>query len=289
MKLAFGTIVYKEAFKYYTDFIQSINNQTFKHFDILILNDNLDLNELQIISKSLANKTIFWAGEPNSKPYELRVELIKRAKLCNYDLLILGDFDDQFSENRVSEIVGEFDDSYCFYYNDIYHFDKKNKFFDFLPQYTQDISNILESNYLGLSNTALNLNKIDFALIDKFKKCSTSVFDWCMYSIILNQNLKGKKVDNCKTYYRIHTSNIAGESKNDYESILKEIYIKINHYSILKDQNLEFTKRYYRYLKIRDVMENTNFNSIKNGIEISDYWWSKINSTNERWMQLYDF
>lgn len=288
MKVAFGTVVYKEAFNYYIDFIDSINKQTYRDFDTVILNDNLDKSELQIISNSLSNKIVLWDGKGNSKPFELRVELIRRAKRENYDLLILGDFDDKFSEDRVSKTVCEVEEAFAFYYNDIYYFNKENKFFNQIPKHTLSISNIIESNYLGLSNTALDLRKIEFKLIDELEKCASPIFDWCMYSTILNQGLMGKKVEDCKTYYRIHSANIAGASKCDYDSILKEIDIKIKHYSILKDKNPEFTIRYNRYVRIKNYIKSMDINEILSSIENSDYWWGKIDSNNQKWGGIYD-
>jgi hypothetical protein len=288
MKVAFGTVVYKEAFDYYIDFIDSINNQTYRDFDTIILNDNLDTYELHKLSNSLRDEMILWNGKDNSKPFELRVELIRRAKQENYDLLILGDFDDKFSTDRVSKIVCELEEAFSFYYNDIYYFNKENKFFNQIPKHTLSISNILESNYLGLSNTALDLRKIDFKLIDELEECACSIFDWCMYSTILNHGLTGKRVEDCKTYYRIHSSNIAGINKCDHDSIHREINIKLEHYSILKDKNPEFTIRYNRYLRIENYIKSMNTNQILSYIENNDYWWGKIDSNNEKWREIYD-
>lgn len=288
MKIAFGTVIYKESFKFYLDFVDSINNQLYKDFDTIILNDDLGKDDLQLVSNSFNNNIIFWNGKVNSEPFELRVELINKAKLNNYDLLILGDFDDQFSKDRILTIVEEFEENFAFYYNDIYYFDQKREFISNMPKYTCNIYDILESNYLGLSNTALNLAKIDFDLIDELRECSTAIFDWCMYSILLNKGLKGKKVENCRTYYRMHLANIAGKRKVDYVSILEEIAIKLKHYSILSEKNLEFSKRYDRYLKIKTYIEKNDLNEIIKYIEDNEFWWSGINSNNHKWRALYE-
>ena len=45
MRVAFGTVVYKAAYKFYKDFIDTINKQDAKEFDVILLNDDLDDNE----------------------------------------------------------------------------------------------------------------------------------------------------------------------------------------------------------------------------------------------------
>src|SRR5690625_1022124 len=102
MNIAFGTVIYKEGYDYVKDFVKSINNQTYEDFDILILNDNLNDNELDFVISNLKNEVRVLNNKNKQKPHELRIELIKWSKRKKYDLLILGDFDDTFSEDRIS-------------------------------------------------------------------------------------------------------------------------------------------------------------------------------------------
>ncbi|MEA4848931.1 MAG: glycosyltransferase [Clostridiaceae bacterium] len=282
MNIAFGTVTYKESFKYCLEFTESINKQDCKDFDVILLNDNLDKEELEKISASLRKNVLIRNGKRNCTPSGLRVQLIKYAKENGYDLLVLGDFDDTFSHNRVSRIALAYEEKYSFYYNDIYTFDKQRKFFSSLSQYTKNISDIIEHNYLGLSNTALNLKNIDVELIDKLNVRSVSVFDWFMYSILLKGGHIGKKIEDCKTYYRIHENNIAGESQNTIEGIKKEINVKIDHYSQLRSIDTQFNKLldYYKRLKLKidnDKIDILNYVDSDNG-----YWWGRINSNKMR-------
>ena len=41
MKVAFGSTIYKEGLQYAEEFSASINAQTYKDFDVLLINDNL--------------------------------------------------------------------------------------------------------------------------------------------------------------------------------------------------------------------------------------------------------
>lgn len=276
MKASFGTVLYKESLEFLQDFAESLNNQDCDDFDVLLLNDNLNDRELKKATNSFKKKAILLNGKQNSSPPELRFELIKVAKEKNYDLLILGDFDDLFSPNRVSNIISAYENEISFYYNDLYYIDKKTKFFNCLPPYTNKITDIIEYNYLGLSNTALNLNNMDNKLINKLNEKSALIFDWYMYSVLLKERHTGKKVEGCKTYYRIYENNTAGECKNTMEYINKEIAVKVNHYNIFKKSDAKFNElfNFYKELQLKVNKEKIDIMSYidKN----NDYWWGKI-------------
>ena len=280
IRIAFGTVVYKAAYNYYPEFIESLNKQDYVPFDILLLNDDLEDDETNKLSDSC--KAIVWEGTKHSKPSDLRVELIKKAKEKNYDLLILGDFDDTFSSNRVSQLAKGYDKSFSFYYNDIYCFNKKKKFFNNLPKHVKSISNILEHNYLGLSNTALNLQNFDMEIIEKLKNVNTSIFDWYMYSILLAEGHKGKKVESCKTYYRIHEHNIAGESGSKFADINREIDVKIKHYSSLRNVNINFSYLFGYYTKLKSKLANNECDILGQIDKKCEYWWGRLKSNKIR-------
>ena len=278
MKTALGTVLYKQSFKYLNEFSRSVNNQDCPDFDMLFLNDDLDEAEIDISINSIKKKVILSSGKPNSTIPQLRYQLIKYAKENNYDLLALVDFDDTFSENRVSKVKTAFNNEYGFYYNDIYYFYKKNKFFSFLPDYTNEVNQILEQNYLGLSNTAINLSKIDFDLLEKLNVTICKAFDWYMYSVFLAEGHKGKKVDGCRTYYRIYENNTAGECKNTINYINNEINTKINHYSLLKQWDSKYEELYDYYKALQHEWKRGNVDLLSYIDIKNDYWWGLIKS-----------
>jgi len=282
MKVAFGTVVYKESFKYHQEFIESINNQDSNDFDIVLLNDNLNEEEFNKVSNSLQKKVITWYGKPNSLTSELRVQLIKNAKENGYDLLILGDFDDTFSRNRVSKIISEYEDAFSFYYNDLYYINTQRKFFHNLPQHIRRIDDIMECNFLGLSNTALNLKKIDYKLIDKLNEKNILVFDWYMYSILLKNTHIGKKIEDCKTYYRIHENNIAGENKDKIDDIKREINVKINHYMRLRRFDTQYNGLLDFYKRLKLEVDNGEILLLNYIDRDNEYWWGRLKSNKIR-------
>jgi len=276
MRVVFGSVIYNERIEFIDDFLDSLNKQNYPDFDIIFINDDLNNLKINYIVNKLIQKTIICNVNKKLKPNELRVELIKQSKIKEYDLLILGDFDDTFSEDRVSSIINEFEASYGFFYNDLFYFNNKRLFFDKLPNLTLNIKNILECNYLGLSNTSINLKLIDDYMIKELNNCMSPIFDWYMYSLFLSKGIVGKKINQGFTSYRLHSNNIAGLKKDKNEAILQEIEIKMLHYSSLKKINLVFEELYYNYNELKKKVEigmNITKYLCKN---TSNYWWGNI-------------
>lgn len=286
MKVAFGTVVYKEAFNFRDEFINSINIQNNRKFDTILLNDNLLIKELKYLETNIETNVKVYTKNNNLKPYELRVQLIEIAKNEGYDMLILGDFDDTFSYNRIDENIKQFDSKYSFFYNELFYMeDNSISFFDSLPRVTSDINCIIESNYIGLSTSSLNLHSISTFLLEELKKVDTLVFDWSMYTLLLNNNLKGKKIEKAKTFYRIHDSNIAGNQDNSYSSIIKEINIKVIHYSILENSNSIFSKYRKKYEALQTNITTRNYHYLLSSISSEKKWWGKIKINNINWSE----
>ena len=57
MKTALSTVIYKQAYPYLQDLLDSVDKQTSKEFDLLIINDNYTKEELEKVSTEI-NKTV---------------------------------------------------------------------------------------------------------------------------------------------------------------------------------------------------------------------------------------
>ncbi|MBB6454539.1 hypothetical protein HNQ94_003028 [Salirhabdus euzebyi] len=277
MNVAFGTVIYEEGFDYSLEYIKSLNQQTYNDFDLLLLNDNLSKNKLDFITDNLKVTPKIYQGTNGLKPHELRVELIQIAKSKNYDIIIFGDFDDVFSEDRIASIMMEFNEDFGFFYNDLYSLEFNNKFFSELPDITQNIDSILESNYVGLSNSALNLNLVNQKIICDLNQCSNTIFDWYLYSLLLLLGLKGKKIKNGKTFYRLHSLNVAGKSENTLQDLMKEIEVKVRHYHSLSNKSIIFNEKLNNYQRLKHSIESFEINIMDYVDYDNDYWWGKLN------------
>ena len=279
MKVCLGTVIYKQSREFFQDLIKSVDSQTDKAFDLLIVNDNYtmdELREIDVICKygapnkvapSIAGETVFVDLEPkHCSIAQTRIEMIKAAKAKGYDLLIVSDADDTFAATRVAEYkkAYELDKTYAFYYNELVT-DGGETVLERLPDEVADVRLISQSNFIGMSIAAINLNLIDDDFISTLSEGDCAVFDWYFYSRLLIDIGKGKLVKNAATIYRIHDNNTVGTSHN----VEQEYQVKLTHY-----QNLAKRYPYFEYLyqklKVLDITK-IDASQSHNG-----YWWSNI-------------
>lgn len=265
-KIIFGSVVYKSAEKYLKDFLTSLEQQGNELFSILLLNDDIGDDDLKSIVSPYALH-IECIKYRNRTPVQLRIELLRQAKLRQADLLILGDCDDYFSHNRVQNIINTYEEHLdkAFFYNDLVNMNGE-RLMPELPKEVIRFENIGEYNFLGLSNTAVNIDKLSYEFIESLKEYHYYIFDWYFYSRILLLGLSGVKVQNCNTIYRLHENNIAGIAEMSYADIEREITVKKQQYECLEKYN------FYYALKLQRYQE-------KKQLEILDkqkqhYWWN---------------
>lgn len=278
MRVALGTVIYQAAWPYKEEFIQSVNGQTEQDFEVLIINDGIDEKEIEGFKSALQKKvTVVEAGK-NSSISEIRKVLLTEAKRADIGLLVLSDFDDVFDRNRVEKSVLAVENDVCIYYNNLKTFDG-NVVFQHLPTQVKHYKDILEYNFLGLSNTALKMDLIDMDFIQELKEVKTNVFDWYLFSRLLVEGKRGKLVEGSYTYYRIVGNNIAGLNENNFENIKKEIIIKCCQYSLLCDEKLEYKILFDKYSKLK--LEEAEILTQQLGKRQNlGYWWSNLNLYN---------
>lgn len=276
-KIIFGSVVYSEAKEYICDFLKSLEEQLFKEFCILLINDNIKKDVLEKILKnhsSINDKIIVVNTQGKYKPYELRVILLTEAKKLNADLLILGDCDDVFSPDRVKAIVEAFGKDYMFFYNSLCDWSGKYVMKN-MPAEIYDFKDIGEKNFLGFSTTALNMQKLDDKFISSLFEGETPIFDWYVYSRILLTGGIGLCVPEGETFYRLHNNNIAGLCHDDVESIKREMEIKIKHYELLEKYNVYYKRLLEKYRYIQDNNLYMKYmNQSKHG-----FWWENIDTS----------
>lgn len=265
MKVVFGIVVYQIAYKYIDDLIYSINQQDSNDFEVLIINDDIDEDQLQASLVNLKrNKSVLHYNERYS-PIELRIKLLTEAKNRGYDLLIIGDADDCFSENRVSKVIrcSEVNPSFSFFYNNIKDF-SGNQVMPDMPTLTKRIDAIGEYNYLGMTNTGIRMSDLSQDFIDSLSECNQMIFDWYLYSRILLEDRKGIYVPEAVTFYRTHDANIAGDQSSNPERVEYEISVKTKHYESLKDRAKELNNLYELYRNRKFVIKPSTNKS---------FWW----------------
>lgn len=212
MKIAFLTTVFPMKEEFLEDFFNSLENQTYKNFDLVVVNDNYD--DFKTIKKKYKALNIIEIKYSNTfaKNREFGINWCKKN---NYDILIFGDSDDYFSKNRVEKSI-EVLKKYNIIVNDLTLFNKDGIVVD--KYFSQRIKNktlidykfIEDKNIFGLSNTAINLHILDNKV--KFPKNIVAV-DWYFFKKLLKK-YSALFTNEIITYYRQYENNTLG-LKND--------------------------------------------------------------------------
>ncbi len=207
-RIAFLTTIFPMKVEYLYDFFNSLEKQTYKNFDIIVVNDGYEnfkliidkYNTLDIIEVKYSN-TI-------AKNREYGISYIIEN---DYNILIFGDSDDYFKENRIEKSV-ELLNSYDIVVNDLSLFDEDsiyiNKYISNRIENKTEINFkfIEDKNIFGLSNTALNMNILEKI---EFNKDLVAV-DWFLYKSLLKLKYSAIFTNETETYYRQYENNTIG-------------------------------------------------------------------------------
>ncbi|WP_312813206.1 glycosyltransferase [Sedimentibacter sp.] len=232
-------IVYPEIEIYLDDYFLSLQNQSYREFDVWIFSDGLskDILDFYKTKYEALNINIEILNDKYT-PAKIREIAILKVKK-DYQYLIFSDTDDYYSNNRIEKSIQALE-IYDFCYNnmivinnegkkirDSTYFENKNN-----PLLVNNYSLLLNKNFCGLSNTAINLKKIKIDFL-KIPSEITAV-DWWIYSLILIKGYTGCFLEDVFTYYRQHSLNtIGGLNHVSEKQIIKGINVKKEHYGLL--------------------------------------------------------
>lgn len=267
MNITVGTVIYPSALQYFDEFMQSMCRQSCKEFTLLIINDDVKQCELEKVMDNYCQiKMKVICYDEKYTPAELRTKLIYEAKHIGADILIICDADDLFSDNRVEMVVSTagMHTEAAFFYNELRTFENTSVM-PALPLLTDRISCVLDYNYLGMSNTAIQLKCISDEWIGSLFEFKGSIYDWYLYSRLILYGGIGLFIPEAVTYYRFHDHNILGNVIESAENIEREIKVKMAHYSILKKYSKEICIRHQEYFSDQYI--------ILPKAELN-YWWN---------------
>ena len=270
MKTAVGSVIYSQADEYIGDFLESLRMQSIQNFTIILISD--DIEELSFRRKYdnyvrfFGKRLLFISTkEITPEPYKLRIELLIISRKMGIDLLVLCDCDDKCSLNRIEETQKAFQTDISFLYNGIKDFNGNNVMPE-LPSATDSFMQILECNYLGLSNTAIIMKNLSETFLQSLYKGKTKIFDWYLFSRILLDGGGGRKIDGCYTCYRIHRNNIARIPASTVMSLEREKEVKLEHYTLLSE---------YAPIYLNLVQKYKNI-TLETGINGLSFWWGQL-------------
>lgn len=245
-KIAILGVVYPGVEEYLSDYFNSLDNQTIKDFDLWIYNDGVSTKYLEEITQDYSICIKTYNIMERISPAKIREIAIKNLR-DKYNYLIFTDTDDFISEDRIEKNILALQ-NYDFCYNNMFLTDLKgNKLSDSdyysnknNPLIVNKFEDIIDKNFCGLSNTAVNLNNIDFSLLNI--PDNIIAVDWWIFSNLVLNDFKGVFVSDTYTFYRQHESNTVGGLKEvSINQIRKGINVKKIHFSeLLKSRNFKY-------------------------------------------------
>jgi glycosyltransferase involved in cell wall biosynthesis len=268
MKTAFLTTIFSTEEQYLYDFFDSLQNQTNTNFDVVVINDGYkDFEKIKTAYKQSLNILEYQYSNTPAKNREYGINYC--IENC-YDVLVFGDIDDFFAENRVEKSI-EFLAWNDIVVNDLSLFDQDGVYEKmYISKRIENrthinVDFIKDKNIFGLSNTAILLKDI--------KKIEISddliAADWYLFTLFLLKNKKAIFTNETETFYRQHKDNIVGMKKLSKEALQRGIDVKSKHYRQFANVTNFFDKELLR-------VENKNM-SFDNKKEIKNpLWWELI-------------
>jgi len=206
--VAFLTTIFPMEGQFLIDFFDSLSGQTYDNFDVIVVNDGYDnFYDVKMKYQNLSIIELPYSDTP-AKNREYGINYCIEHK---YDILIFGDSDDYFSNNRV-ELSLNMLNSNDIVVNDVSLFSDRGVYETmYISNRLSDNSKVNYSyiknkNIFGLSNTALKINILSKVSFDK----DLVAVDWYLYKGLLKNGCKAIFTNKAITYYRQHKDNTIG-------------------------------------------------------------------------------
>lgn len=291
-RIVVAAVIFPANLDFFEDFLQSMNCQTEKNFDLVLFNDGCDYSELKRYLKPFEGLRYRIVDATKKNPSEIRVELIEYLKSEDYEIIVFADTDDYFSENRVALSLKEIEDNADIVVNDLSLVSREGKLIQDrvwkrrLPNLKLDLDFLLAQNVLGLGNTAIRAKLLQFEVeVDG----SINFFDWIFYlQVFFNaKNLKCAVIG-ATTFYRQHELNTLGLGAEITRDRLEKLWnIRGRIYSFAQKLNIPNIESHlanhsaFKKEVLDDEQRLKNYILKVNNIE-NLFWFEEINLNNER-------
>ncbi len=281
MKTVFASVIYPGLDDFLPKFFQSLADQTDQDFDVLIMNDGGQYQNIpgfaEVIDASASGRT------------PIRKEMLRICRDRGYELVVLGDSDDWIGDSRIEEVKKSATNSDVILNDLLLVNDERQGGVSFLGGYIEngggfDAADIQDKNLFGFGNTAFRANLINDEDLDMIPDQSIAI-DWPFFYRMIHKGARVTYCDSAVSYYRQHGNNIAAPEDISDEAIVRGLEVKLDFYTAVKDLSLDLDKRLVLCKnKLQQVEESpkaaTEYfhfvrNRIKN-IERIPLWWEGI-------------
>jgi glycosyltransferase involved in cell wall biosynthesis len=242
------TVAYPLMEKWIPQFTESLLKQSLKDFDLVIVNDGLDLKMLNPLEQKF-NCIILPSGGSIAKNRSAGFSGILNN---GYRYVIFADADDLMAENRIS-ISKRLLDDYDIVVNDLTLINPNGEYI--MDQYLSarlgslkriNLNEILDYNFIGLGNSSARVEILHNIIIPE----NIEAVDWYLFSLLLYRGHNAVFTSSTSTLYRQHHSNLIGLNQLDENNILLLAEQKYLHYFYLQNLSEHHQNRFIEFSKL---------------------------------------
>jgi hypothetical protein len=277
--VAVFVVIFPAIEHFLKEYFISLEKQSFKDFDIVVINDGFDSFQKAIGTSPLRIDEIRHGGTPS----KIREFGIRHLQENNYEYVVFTDADDTFAPNRIEKSI-ELLKYHDIVVNDITTISKEGNILDSL-YISNRLTNraeivfefIIDKNIFGFSNTSLRLSCLQEQITFNGNLIAP---DWYFFSRLLLKGCSTIFTNETVTYYRQYENNILGLAPMlDEEKLEKGIKLKLAHYAELAkfDKRFDDLYNYFIELKINISVQKYKMNYIEkiNKLRINKPLWSE--------------
>ncbi len=280
-------VIFPALEAYLDDFFESLCAQTYKEFDLVIVNDGIaDAYMYEDKYPDLSFHFLDSFGTPSKN----REHGIKFVNDIGYEKVIFCDVDDYFAANRFETVVGLLEGN-DIVVNEVDLVDADGASIEkgYISKRCSDempitLDFLREKNICGLSNSAA---RTDLMKDIEFHDDIIS-HDWYLFTTLISRGAKAVFTDRTVTFYRQHRENTIGLKKISVDSILTGIKVKAAHYRELSGISsfyADLSEKFNRITRIVEkdpVLKNKYIEDTQKIVIEQPLWWENIRPLEER-------
>lgn len=269
------TVIHPKSIVFFDEFINSVNNQSYKNFHLFLCCNEIKLTPSQL-KKIKCNYFIFKTSKKSALARKIAFKKLKNFKSR---IIIFIDSDDLLHKNRVKNDIKNIKELDFLVNNMKLLIKDKLVKQNFITRYKDKsyikFKNIDKTNFIGFSNLTIKTN-IFFSVISKLNY-NLKALDWALAKLLLLNSYKGKFFNTPLSYYRQYNYNISRVHVPNKIQIIKMLNIKLQHFNFFKKKyNIDYSKD---ILKIKNLRAKLTNNQEINKLFIqmktnSSSWWN---------------
>ncbi|MFG6687634.1 glycosyltransferase family 2 protein [Mariniflexile sp. HNIBRBA6329] len=271
--------------QYILESIQSIQNQTFKDWECLVVDDGSTDNTADVLAPIVAkDKRFKYVSRPSNYQKGLPGSRNFGLDIANGDFVIFFDDDDivhpQNLELCVKELSKDPNMSFCRYVSKVfkgqfdYHFEY-SKDYSFFYLDVKDLERILK-NELQINSCSAMWRKECFQN-NRFQEYLMYAEEWELYTRLISIGYKGISIEKCLFYGRKHPDSNTGEFYNhdpirraSYADAIQLVVANLKEKDLVSDEMVRYFiqislkhKEYALFERILDTLELEAFEKLK--------------------------